>query len=167
VQAGDAAKIPQVARPDCVTEFQCAFPDREIRQRQVDSLACLFSANTCDDLRRCPGRRVDWNGGFQFIEESPPVRPQFGRVCTVDAMPNLGNAYRAKCDGNSADRFQHTLDPRVTAKRKPAETAIATLPATPALSALDQAVERLVGKYSSGAVIDATWEAAHRIFEAA
>jgi hypothetical protein len=37
----------------------------------------------------------------------------------------------------------------------------------PALSPLDKAVEQLVAQYTSGAVIDAAWAAAHRLFKPA
>ena len=49
---------------------------------------------------------------------------------------------------------------KATAKRK------ATVKAAQELSALDRAVEQLVREHSSGAVIDAAWNAAHRIFNA-
>ena len=47
---------------------------------------------------------------------------------------------------------------KATAKRK------ATVEAARELSTLDRAVEQLVREHSSGAVIDAAWNAAHRIF---
>jgi len=50
---------------------------------------------------------------------------------------------------------------RATARRKPAPKAEQPQPQA---SELDAAVEDLVRRYSSGAVIEAAWEAAHRIF---
>jgi hypothetical protein len=49
-QARDAAKITQVVGSNRVAQFQGAGSDKEIRQRQNDPLAGLFSANASDDL---------------------------------------------------------------------------------------------------------------------
>jgi hypothetical protein len=48
--------------------------------------------------------------------------------------------------------------------RAPRVEPTAPAKASPELSALDKAVEALVRQHSSGAVIDAAWEAAQRIF---
>ena len=52
----------------------------------------------------------------------------------------------------------------VAARRKPAAAPVPPPPPPDTRSDLDRAVEQLVRQYTSGAVIDAAWEAAHRIF---
>jgi 3-oxoacyl-ACP reductase-like protein len=77
-------------------------------------------------------------------------------------------------DEQERERSEHESAIRRGEERRPApkpEPAPARPPApaaarpAPQLTGLEMAVEQLVAEYTCGAVIDAAWEAAHRLFK--
>jgi hypothetical protein len=68
-----------------------------------------------------------------------------------------------KCAAVSAEPARPAPEATPPPAPNPAPVATATRPG-PQLAGLDMAVEQLVREYSSGAVIDAAWAAAHRLF---
>jgi len=85
-------------------------------------------------------------------------------------------AYRRAANSSDPDAAAHEQPARETANRKPAvprkaralratTAAPVAAIAQPQASELDSQVEDLVRRYTSGAVIEAAWEAAHRIFQ--
>jgi hypothetical protein len=66
----------------------------------------------------------------------------------------------------AAGKLPPAAAPRTPAARAPRRQAVATA-REDTLSTLDRAVEQLVRDHTSGALIDAAWAAAHRLFQPA
>ena len=110
MQARDAAKIPQVVGPNRIAQFQGAGSDEEIRQRQNDPLAGLFSANASDDLSRGFSYRMNGNGDLERVEKGATAVAELGRIGAVDPVTDFGNGHGAEHDGNFSNHLLDTLD---------------------------------------------------------
>src|ERR1700683_1093833 len=94
IQTRDAAKIADVARSDGIAEFERAGSDDEIGHWNSDSFCGLFRADARDDFGGGFGNGMDWNGGFQLIEEQPAALTDLRCARPIDPVSNLGNRNR-------------------------------------------------------------------------
>ena len=104
--------------------------------------------------------RADWEAADRQAQDSDWCRQQRDDAIAAEAQRS---AWRAAANSLDPDAAAHEPRPKPARVRKPAHQP-APEPAEPGLSELDRAVEKLVRKYTCGSVIDAAWDASHRIF---
>src|SRR5580658_6751383 len=110
VQAGDAAKITDVARSNGVAEFERASSDDEIGHRNSDSLCGLLRAASGDDFGGRFGDGMNWDLRFQFIEELTALPASLRRIGAIYAVTEFRHRQRTDDDGNVACGFADFLD---------------------------------------------------------